>query len=576
MFIERLTITAGDTIIRDIEFHEGMNLIVDETPSDDLRHTGNNVGKTTVLKLVDFCLGANPNNVFADPEDRHAKYEVVENFLREKEVLVTLTLKESLTNPTSKRITIERNFLQRSRAIRRIDGENLTQAAFERTLAERLLPRLPEGGKPTFRQAIAHNIRYDPFIMENTLRTLGPYGKNIEYEALYLFLLGIPHYGAAEKQSLEAKRRTERNYLKRLLNGHSISDYRTVLAQTEREAAALETKRRDLSISDDYVAILEELDATKMEVSRFSTLVSQMDLRMSTIEDARRELLSGLSTLDLSEVRDLYDEANLFVPELHRSFEDLVWFHNTMIHERIEFMTQDLPELRRQRDDAQLAMETRMRRTQELSDKLRLLPTSDQIDALVDELGNKMRQKGEYETRILQIEESEGRVSDLDTAIAACEDDIYSPEHERLVREKVDLFNQRFSQVSQELYGETYMIGVDIRTDRNGTRYYDFHTLDLNNYSAGKKQGEVLAFDIAYTMYADDQGIDCLHFLLNDRKELMHGNQLLGVSELSRRSGCQLVVAILKDKLPDDMDLSEKVVLRLSQESKLFRIEELV
>lgn len=80
---------------------------------------------------------------------------------------------------------------------------------------------------------------------------------------------------------------------------------------------------------------------------------------------------------------------------------------------------------------------------------------------------------------------------------------------------------------------------------------------------------------MAYVMLADDSGIDCLHFLLNDRKELMRGNQLLNVSELASRSGCQLVVAILQDRMPEGIDLANKVVLWLSQESKLFRVEEL-
>lgn len=562
-----------DYTYEDVEFY--VAVIVVETPSGNLQHTGNNVGKTTVLKLVDFCLGANASIVYTDPEDKHSRYELVESFLRNREVLVTLTLTERIGNPTAKRVTIERNFLQRSKAIRRINGEQVATTDFVRRLGEELLPRLPEDGKPTFRQAIGHNIRYDPFAMENTLKTLGPYGRNVEYEALYLFLLGIPHHGAAQKQDLEAKRRAERRYLTRLLNGHSVSDYQTVLTLTEREVAALEARRQDLSIGEDYASKLEELDVAKMEVSRASTLVSQIDLRMQVIEEARHELLGGISKIDLSELRALYIDAKAFVPELHQSFEDLVRFHNTMIHERIDFMSQDLPELKRQKLEAQTAMEALVRRTKELSDELSLLPTSEQIDLLVNELGAKMRQKGEYETRISQIGECNGRLADLDADIAACEKDIYSPEHESLVREKVALFNERFSQVSQELYGETYMIGVDIKVDRGGTRYYDFHTLDLNNYSAGKKQGEVLSFDIAYVMFAEDQGIDCLHFLLNDRKELMHGNQLLSVSELASRYGCQVIVAILQDKLPEGMDLTNSVVLRLSQESKLFRIEEL-
>ena len=575
MFIERLRITAGSLVIRDIAFREGMNLIVDETVSDNLTVTGNNVGKTTVLKLVDFCLGAKPNIIYTDPEDRQSKYELVENFLCDREVLITLVLTDEIGNSSAKRVTVERNFLQRNQAIRRIDGKQLTAADFEQKLREVLLPSLSEGGKPTFRQAIGHNIRYDPFVMENTLKTLGPFGKSVEYEALYLFLLGIPHHAAGEKQVLETRRSAERRYLKRLLNGHSVSDYRTVLTQTEHEVEILNARRQDLSVGEAYASKLEELDITKMELSRVSALVSQIELRMAIIEEARGELLGGISKVDLSELRSLYEGAKSFVPDLHRSFEDLVDFHNTMIYERVEFMTRDLPNLQRQCANAQAVMEALIRKTRELSDELALLPTSEQIDELVNELGEKMRQRGEYEARISQIEESESRLADIDADIASCEEDMYSAEHENLVREKVALFNERFSQISQELYGETYMIGVDITTDRGGARYYDFHTLDLNNYSAGKKQGEVLSFDIAYVMFADDQGIDCLHFLLNDRKELMHGNQLLNVSELVSRCGCQLVVAILQDKLPEGLDLEDKVILRLSQESKLFRIEEL-
>lgn len=57
MFIKKLIIEGTSGIIRDIEFKKGLNLILDDTPSDNIRATGNNVGKTTVLKLIDFCLG---------------------------------------------------------------------------------------------------------------------------------------------------------------------------------------------------------------------------------------------------------------------------------------------------------------------------------------------------------------------------------------------------------------------------------------------------------------------------------------------------------------------------------------
>ena len=67
--------------------------------------------------------------------------------------------------------------------------------------------------------------------------------------------------------------------------------------------------------------------------------------------------------------------------------------------------------------------------------------------------------------------------------------------------------------------------------------------------------------------------IPCFRFLLNDKKELMHDNQLLMIARLVQARGIQFVASILDDKLPNELRTDENVVLRLSQEDKLFRIE---
>ena len=91
--------------------------------------------------------------------------------------------------------------------------------------------------------------------------------------------------------------------------------------------------------------------------------------------------------------------------------------------------------------------------------------------------------------------------------------------------------------------------------------------------SSGKKQGEILCFDLAYILFADEEGIACMHFLLNDKKELMHDNQLLKVADFVMEKDIQLVISILKDKLPDELLSKANVVVELSQEDKLFRIK---
>jgi hypothetical protein len=64
-----------------------------------------------------------------------------------------------------------------------------------------------------------------------------------------------------------------------------------------------------------------------------------------------------------------------------------------------------------------------------------------------------------------------------------------------------------------------------------------------------------------------------MHFLLNDKKELMHGNQLLRIANLVNKKGIQFIASILQDKLPGELNKDEFVILKLSQDDKLFRIE---
>ncbi|EBU1340010.1 TPA: DUF2326 domain-containing protein, partial [Escherichia coli] len=103
---------------------------------------------------------------------------------------------------------------------------------------------------------------------------------------------------------------------------------------------------------------------------------------------------------------------------------------------------------------------------------------------------------------------------------------------------------------------------------------YKFSSFNTN-FSSGKKQGEIVCFDIAYILFADEENIPCFHFLLNDKKELMHGNQLVRIANLVERykSQIQYVASILKDKLPKELSDEKNFIVKLSQENKLFRIE---
>src|SRR5690554_3762617 len=122
MFLKSLKIENSLGLIREIEFHKGLNLIVDETVVKDKRTTGNNVGKTTVLRLVDFCLGSSGKNIYQDSEFKEQENSTIKDFLINTEVIVVLTLVDDLDFP-SDIITIKKNFLKYGKKIQEINGD---------------------------------------------------------------------------------------------------------------------------------------------------------------------------------------------------------------------------------------------------------------------------------------------------------------------------------------------------------------------------------------------------------------------------------------------------------------------
>ena len=217
MFLKKLQIKNKEGVIREIFFKKGVNLIVDETPeSQQLQATGNNVGKTTLLRLIDYCLGAKGDDIYKDHEFLAHPNTEIEDFLIKTEVLLTLEMVLSWDMQEANGILIKRNFLKRKQKIQSINGITYSDDEQFREVLKLLLFHT-EDPKPSFRQIIAKNIRITPERMSNIVKVLGNFAKKEEYEALFLFWLGISTASSAEKSALLDRKREEKGFQKRLI-----------------------------------------------------------------------------------------------------------------------------------------------------------------------------------------------------------------------------------------------------------------------------------------------------------------------------------------------------------------------
>lgn len=570
MYLSKLTISSPGKVIRDIEFHKGLNLIVDETP-ENTTGTGNNVGKTTVLRLIDYCLGGDVDGIYRNPEDKHESYALVKDFLIGNNVIVTLILVDDLDTP-SKKVVIERDFKTGRSSLIRINGKDVTRKDFVAELESAIFPEV-KTETPSFRQIIAHNIRIDNLRLENTLKTL-TMGKNEEYEALYLFMFGCPNDSAARKTQLAQELDTEKKYKRRMERNRSKNEYKAALSVIESDIEKLVERKDNLNINENLQLDIDSLNALRAQINKVTSRTSLLSLRRELINETVESFDKQNFGEDVVQLEMIYKQASAYVPKMQRTFKELVDFHNTMLENKKAFVAQELPSIQEEIESLSVELERLKEKETVMAEKVLKSDTYEELEVIIVQLSELSRRKGEFESYICQIESAEKAIKEKCEEMKKIDDGLFTADFAQRLETQRDKFNKIFSEVSHEIYDEQYIISYEVDTQK-GKQLYKFHITDVANFSSGKKQGEISCFDIAYTVFADQEGIPCLHFILNDKKELVHGNQLNKFAEAVNKYNVQFVCSMLYDKLPSVLRKDEHVVVRLSQDSKLFRIEEL-
>ncbi len=569
MFLESLLISTPTKVIRDIRFHRGLNLIVDETPIGETL-TGNNVGKTTVLRLIDFCLGKDGSIIYKDPENKTEVYQLVKDYLIEKKIIITLTLVDNLDNPNHM-VEISRNFLKRSETICKVNGEDVNKTDLEAHLGKIIFPTI-QVPKPTFRQIIAHNIRYEEIRLNNTLEILNAFTKLEEYETLYLFLFGCDYDEGSRREELLANIKSESNFKKRLEKNGTKNSYKVALQDIDREIAKLESQKSSLNLNPQIDKDLKELAETKEQLNKVASNITSLRIRRDVIAESIEDFNQQRFDADLTQLKFIYQQASALIPNLQYTFEELVAYHNNMLANRVRFIEEEIPSLESHLATLQRDFSKLRNKEKELSERITSSNTFEELEKIINDLNEQYTRKGEYSAVLSQIETSDITMTKFMDELNSIDKGLFSTDFRNKVDEQLSKFNDIFSNISDELYDERYSVKEDIVFNRKGQPIYKFSIIGTN-LSSGKKQGEISCFDIAYTLFADQEGIPCLHFILNDKKELMHDNQLVKLAKIANSENIQFIASILEDKLPIELKRNEYYVVKLSQGDKLFRIE---
>lgn len=170
--------------IRTINFTKGINFIVDAGKNQE---KGNSVGKTTILKIIDICLGAKDRKYIYFDEETHKTNDELKSYINDNKIKATLELISSFDNNVSQVIKLDVDLFLRGK--RYINGEIKKLEEYKEELNKILFDN--KINNPTFRQLINMFVRIDQKRDNHKFLKFLSQTKDITYTNIYSYLFEL-------------------------------------------------------------------------------------------------------------------------------------------------------------------------------------------------------------------------------------------------------------------------------------------------------------------------------------------------------------------------------------------------
>ncbi|OME44123.1 DUF2326 domain-containing protein [Paenibacillus odorifer] len=569
MLIHRLIVRKTKPeieIIRDISFnHKGLSLIVDNT-SDSAKDSGNNVGKTTVVKIIDLCLGAKSvRSLYFDVDTKSENHEIRE-FLMEHKVEAELIL----VDPNKKKkSSIVRQLFNRGKRI--IDSIEFTQEEFWGKL-KLLLFDLDEHN-PTLRQLIPKFVRVDNITSENMIKYLGNTTSNDTYDSIYLFLFRIIKNDLlSKKDTLSANLKEVETKIRLLQHDENISSL-DILEQRKQlidsDLVELSTKRKNLDYMETYKEelknkrnIINSINEVEAEMQMLQFEIKQITVNIEKLENEK-------SNINHSQISYIYNEAKAYIGTVNKTFEDLLLFHNKMIQNRIDFVKDQLTIKEKRYTELEYGRDTLLEQNKNLTIDLLDEGLLEELNSINQKIEALVLEKGAINQTIKILTSAETLKDNLTNDIKQISQQMDSNN----INDIIGKFNVYFSDYCEKLYGEKYLFVYNSKW-KEQNKFPVSLDLFKGNVGTGMKKGIIVAFDLAYIKFAEEMSIVSPKFVIHDKLENTHINQLRTIFELSRDINGQYIVPILRERVDkiESALIEECKVLELSKDEKFFKV----
>lgn len=560
MFIKRLTIKETKPaleIIREIPFVKGMNFIVDAGKDQE---KGNSVGKTMVLKLIDICLGAKDRKYIYYDEETKQTNEKLKNYIISNKINVELMVVESFDDENTSEYILSVDLYPRGK--RYINGIEMNQNEYWQQLNVIFFSNL--ANYPTFRQLINMFVRIDQRADNHKFLKFLHRTNDATYENIYSYLFELQDQEISNNILDLRKEIAEKN--KEIKNFMSINNFKSIDSVNQKMTlleSTIDELNNQLSIlvnSRKFKENEEKISEIKIEYANYNDQIDELLFKRMRIADiltnAKHEINNGI---DKDVLKNLYNETLEVMGNLHKDFDDLVKFNEELVHNKIKYFSSQIKKVNKKIHDLE-------------KDKNRLFEKHKNVIMLIEE--NKIDEYTSLQSKLAEYNEELGSnknirstYNQLEDHIAELVGDLEKIENEADVKEdSLSIFNKYFSQYSEKINGEPFML---YKTEKGFPFGIDYVKRGL---STGTRKSIIAAFDLAYQQLARELDKKVPFFIVHDVIETIDQVALNAIINIVNSIECQYIVAVLKEKIQDnDLIQESNIVVTLSENDRPFR-----
>lgn len=558
MLIESLSIIKEIPqfeVIRNVKFNlNGLNLIVDKPNA-----SGNGIGKTTFLRLIDIAMGATEISSLYKDKEQSSENKELKNFIENSKVFIKMIL----FNPNLKE-NIELEVDLFTNGGRRINGHKANYNEYTSYLNQIIFNN--KNKKPSFRKLIGKFVRIkmdgdnDKF-----LKFASPYTKDDEYQNIYDFLFKFQNENISE-EILNLRKRVkeldkEFKTIKANFSYDSVEQINTALSSINNTLNELKRKQKNY-ISNDIILDENKIIANRNYYANLNSEIEKLEFDINIIHSNISDLEKEDNNIDLGTLKEFYDEVNEQISNMSISFEKLIIFNEKLKNNKLQTNKKILANRLKQLEEIQLQ---KIRFYEQNKEAMFLIESGTVSDYL------------ENQSRILEYENKKGKTEEAERIYSQYEDEL-SITKQKLekaensldssnIEDKIENFNKIFGDFSIRTLGSSYYLYTT----------KEKFPLKISNtigpISTGNKKTAIAAFDMSYFQFAKENNIDCPNFIVHDVLENIDKNDLDNTLKLAKEIGCQYIIAMLKEKADNQKEISEDdIILTLSEDDKLFRV----